>query len=119
MGLVVGLPNLVSFFELILHSSLTDFPEGWRDFYSHVVAVFPHVSMGRPFQEKYADIKWETDQSKFEAWKDGKTGYPIVDAVRPILQLRHSSHIPNHSRCGSSRLMVSPVLFLLLPLTLA
>jgi deoxyribodipyrimidine photo-lyase len=38
--------------------------------------------MGRPFQEKYADIKWEVDQAKFEAWKDGNTGYPIVDAVR-------------------------------------
>jgi hypothetical protein len=38
--------------------------------------------MGRPFQEKYAGIQWEVDQSKFEAWRDGKTGYPIVDAVR-------------------------------------
>lgn len=54
----------------------------WRDFYTHVLAAFPHVSMGRPFQEKYADIKWEVDQAKFEAWKDGMTGYPIVDAVR-------------------------------------
>jgi len=45
------------------------------------MAAFPHVSMGRPFQEKYADVKWEVDQTKFDAWKDGMTGYPIVDAV--------------------------------------
>jgi deoxyribodipyrimidine photolyase len=54
---------------------------GWRDFYTHVMAAFPHVSMGRPFQEKYADIRWETNKEHFEAWKNGMTGYPIVDAV--------------------------------------
>jgi deoxyribodipyrimidine photo-lyase len=48
------------------------------------MAAFPHVSMGRPFQEKYADVKWEVDQAKFDAWKDGMTGYPIVDAVRHL-----------------------------------
>lgn len=37
--------------------------------------------MGRPFQEKFQDVKWETDEATFEAWKEGKTGYPIIDAV--------------------------------------
>ncbi len=53
----------------------------WRDFYTHVLAAFPRVSMGRPFQEKYADVQWETNPEHFEAWKTGRTGVPIVDAA--------------------------------------
>ena len=36
--------------------------------------------MGRPFQEKFADVKWEVNDEHFNAWKEGKTGVPIVDA---------------------------------------
>lgn len=78
---------------------------GWRDFYSHVLAAYPHVSMGRPFQEKYADIKWETDQAKFDAWKDGMTGYPIVDAVR-FIEIHHFWYLICYRLCVSSRFMV-------------
>ncbi|KAG8727512.1 hypothetical protein FRC12_022451, partial [Ceratobasidium sp. 428] len=53
----------------------------WRDFYTHVMAAFPRVSMGRPFHEKYADVKWETNAAHLKAWKEGKTGVPIVDAA--------------------------------------
>lgn len=53
----------------------------WRDFYAHVMAAYPRVSMGRPFQEKYAAVKWEEDEEKLQAWKDGRTGVPIVDAA--------------------------------------
>ncbi|TFY79970.1 hypothetical protein EWM64_g4035 [Hericium alpestre] len=53
----------------------------WRDFYTHVMVSFPRVSMGRPFQEKYADVKWETNEEHLEAWKQGRTGVPIVDAA--------------------------------------
>ena len=52
----------------------------WRDFYSHVMCAWPRVSMGRPYQEKFADVKWEVDEKHFNAWKEGKTGVPIVDA---------------------------------------
>lgn len=53
----------------------------WRDFHNHVLAAFPRVSMGRPYNEKYANVQWETNDKHFQAWKDGKTGVPIVDAV--------------------------------------
>ena len=36
--------------------------------------------MGRPYQEKFTDIKWEVNEKHFNAWKEGKTGVPIVDA---------------------------------------
>ncbi|KAF8591412.1 DNA photolyase [Ramaria rubella] len=53
----------------------------WRDFYTHVIAAFPRVSMGRPFLEKFANVRWETNEGHLQAWKDGKTGIPIVDAA--------------------------------------
>ncbi|KIL00609.1 hypothetical protein PAXRUDRAFT_712848 [Paxillus rubicundulus Ve08.2h10] len=53
----------------------------WRDFYTNVLAHFPRVSMGRPFQEKLADVRWEVDEEHLTAWKQGATGIPIVDAA--------------------------------------
>ena len=54
----------------------------WRDFYNHVLALFPRVSMGRPFQEKMAGVVWESENrdAHLQAWKEGRTGVPIVDA---------------------------------------
>jgi deoxyribodipyrimidine photo-lyase len=58
----------------------------WRDFYLHVLYHFPHVESGC-FQIKYDTLKWENSDALFEAWKTGKTGYPIVDAgMRQLLQ---------------------------------
>ena len=37
--------------------------------------------MGRPFQEKYANVQWESNPEHFEAWRSGRTGVPIVDAA--------------------------------------
>lgn len=53
----------------------------WRDFYTHVMAAFPRVSMGRPYLEKFSAVKWEKDGKLLEAWKQGMTGVPIVDAA--------------------------------------
>lgn len=36
--------------------------------------------MGRPFIEKFANVSWETNEEHLQAWKDGRTGVPIVDA---------------------------------------
>ncbi|KIY74171.1 hypothetical protein CYLTODRAFT_340648 [Cylindrobasidium torrendii FP15055 ss-10] len=59
----------------------------WRDFYTNILVAFPRVSMGRPYLEKYSDVVWEdavdadgNDTEAVKAWKEGRTGYPIVDA---------------------------------------
>lgn len=53
---------------------------GFRDFYGHVLAAWPRVCMGRAYITKYEDVVWEYDQTTLNAWKHGRTGYPIVDA---------------------------------------
>jgi deoxyribodipyrimidine photo-lyase len=37
--------------------------------------------MGRTFLEKYDAIVWESNEQHLEAWKQGRTGVPIVDAA--------------------------------------
>jgi deoxyribodipyrimidine photo-lyase len=37
--------------------------------------------MNKPFKYEYTNISWEYNSSHFEAWTQGKTGYPIVDAA--------------------------------------
>ena len=51
----------------------------WRDFYQSILYHFPHVD-GQSFRPEYEAIEWENDEKQFQAWCDGKTGYPIVDA---------------------------------------
>jgi len=51
----------------------------WRDFYMMILWHFPHV-VNRAFKPAYDKINWRNDPHEFEAWCDGKTGYPIVDA---------------------------------------
>jgi deoxyribodipyrimidine photo-lyase len=51
----------------------------WRDFYMMIVWHFPHVATNS-FRREYDNIVWRTDESDFNAWCAGKTGYPLVDA---------------------------------------
>jgi len=51
----------------------------WRDFYQSILWHFPKV-VEENFSRKYDGIEWRNDETEFEKWKKGKTGYPIVDA---------------------------------------
>ena len=51
----------------------------WRDFYQMILWHFPHV-VKDAFRSKYDYIPWRNNEAEFEAWCEGKTGYPIVDA---------------------------------------
>jgi len=51
----------------------------WREFYMMILWHFPHV-VENSFKPKYDRIHWRNNEAEFEKWKEGKTGYPIVDA---------------------------------------
>lgn len=51
----------------------------WRDFYQSILWHFPHVK-DNSFRSKYDQIEWRNNEQEFEAWCEGRTGYPIVDA---------------------------------------
>lgn len=51
----------------------------WRDFYQMIIFHFPH-SVKNSFKKQYDAIQWEYNETQFNAWCEGKTGYPLVDA---------------------------------------
>jgi deoxyribodipyrimidine photo-lyase len=56
----------------------------WREFYVQVLHHFPHVATG-PFRGEYARIRWSANRERFQAWCEGATGYPLVDAAMRCL----------------------------------
>lgn len=63
----------------------------WRDFYSMILQAFPHVET-ETFNKKYKDFKWDEDEKLWQAWTQGKTGFPIVDAGMRQLNTEGSMH---------------------------
>ena len=53
----------------------------WREFYMHLMHGFPHLSMHQPMRPETAAVQWRDDASGFQAWCEGRTGVPIVDAA--------------------------------------
>lgn len=51
----------------------------WREFYMMILAYNPQVTE-RAFKPSYDHIPWRNNEMEFQAWCEGKTGFPIVDA---------------------------------------
>ena len=68
----------------------------WRDFHHHVLASFPRNARSE-FQQRYrGKIKWSRAEKAFDAWCEGRTGYPLVDAG--MRQLRREGWMHNRAR---------------------
>lgn len=67
----------------------------WRDFYMMILSNFPHT-VTQSFKPAYDNIRWLNNEKDFEAWKNGKTGYPIVDAG--MNQLNQTGYMHNRVR---------------------
>jgi deoxyribodipyrimidine photo-lyase len=61
----------------------------WREFYADVLWRNPHT-LTEYYEPRFAEMRYDEGpeaEAKFEAWKAGKTGYPMVDAgMRQLLQ---------------------------------
>jgi deoxyribodipyrimidine photo-lyase len=51
----------------------------WREFFIQILYHFP-TTVNKSFKEKYERINWRNNMEEFDAWCNGMTGYPIVDA---------------------------------------
>ncbi len=54
----------------------------WREFYTHILYSYPRVSMHRPFRLDTERLIWNESDELYDAWREGRTGYPIVDAAQ-------------------------------------
>ncbi|RKF15707.1 deoxyribodipyrimidine photo-lyase [Alginatibacterium sediminis] len=53
----------------------------WREFYRHLIVAYAHLCKGQNFVSNANRIAWRNSPDLFEAWCQGKTGYPLVDAA--------------------------------------
>jgi deoxyribodipyrimidine photo-lyase len=68
----------------------------WRDFYAQVLHSHPGNAHAE-FQDRYrGSIRWSHAKTRFQAWCDGRTGYPLVDAG--MRQLRREGWMHNRVR---------------------
>lgn len=69
---------------------------GWREFSYNLLYHFPKITWEN-LQEKFNDFPWKSQESKaLEAWREGKTGFPIVDAG--MRQLYETGYMHNRVR---------------------
>ena len=67
----------------------------WRNFYMDILWHFPHVAT-RSYKQAYDFIPWLNNESEFERWCNGQTGYPLVDAG--MRELNQTGHMHNRVR---------------------
>jgi deoxyribodipyrimidine photo-lyase len=51
----------------------------WREFYAQILYHYPSV-VKTSFRPAYDNIQWRNNVQEFQAWCEGMTGYPLVDA---------------------------------------
>ena len=70
----------------------------WRDFYAQILCNFPHAAT-QAFKPEYDRIAWAHGapaKALFEAWCEGRTGYPLVDAA--MAQINQTGYMHNRLR---------------------
>ena len=77
----------------------------WREFYFYLIYYYPDIlKNGVSMKEKYDKIKWKDNKKFIEAWKKGKTGYPVVDAA--MTQMNTEGYMHNRGRLIVSAILI-------------
>jgi len=79
----------------------------WREFYAQILWHHPHV-VTRSFKPAYDALAFPNDPARFAAWRDGLTGYPIVDAA--MRQLNATGYMHNRLRMIAASFLVKDLL---------
>ena len=67
----------------------------WREFFMQILFHYPHV-VKTSFRPQYEKVEWRNVPEELEKWKNGQTGYPIVDAG--MRELNQTGHMHNRVR---------------------
>ena len=68
----------------------------WREFYKHLMFGMPRLSRNQPMKLETRKLQWRESDEDLAAWKEGKTGVPIVDAA--MRQLTQTGWMHNRLR---------------------
>lgn len=76
----------------------------WREFYFYLVFYIPRVLEQKSLKPQYDNIKWENNPKIFEAWKNGNTGFPGVDAG--MREMNETGFMHNRARLITSGILI-------------
>ncbi len=79
----------------------------WRDWFAHLLVEVPSLAR-RSLRPEYERIPWRDDPDGLEAWRTGRTGYPIVDAG--MRELRATGSMHNRVRMITASFLVKDLL---------
>ncbi|MBE0662052.1 MAG: deoxyribodipyrimidine photo-lyase [Bacteroidales bacterium] len=79
----------------------------WREFFKMILFHFPHT-VDKAFKPAYGQIEWLNYEKHFEAWCQGKTGFPIVDAG--MRELTETGFMHNRVRMIAGSFLVKDLL---------
>ena len=79
----------------------------WRDFSSYLLFHFPTLP-DKPLRTEFERFPWSENESLLQAWQQGETGYPIVDAG--MRQLLKTGWMHNRVRMIAASFLVKDLL---------
>lgn len=79
----------------------------WREFYASILYHHPRAR-SESLRPGLNDIRWENDEEAYRAWREGRTGYPVVDAA--MRQLAETGWMPNRARMITASFLVKDLL---------
>jgi deoxyribodipyrimidine photo-lyase len=79
----------------------------WREFAHEMLWERPELLV-EPFRAAWTDFPWEDDENHWNAWVEGRTGYPIVDAA--ARQLLAEGFVPNRARMIAASFLTKDLL---------
>lgn len=79
----------------------------WREFNYYIAHHFP-ASLYNSYRPELQELKWQRTPAQLEAWKEGMTGYPLVDAA--MRQLKRTGWMHNRARMIVASFLVKDLL---------
>ncbi|WLT33163.1 deoxyribodipyrimidine photo-lyase [Geothrix sp. PMB-07] len=79
----------------------------WREFSHHLLWEWPEL-LNSPFRPEFEGFPWREDQGAWEAWTQGRTGYPVVDAA--ARQLLAEGFVHNRARMVAASFLTKHLL---------
>jgi len=79
----------------------------WREFSHHLLWEWPEL-LEQPFRAEFKTFPWCEDAATWQAWTEGRTGYPVVDAA--ARQLKAEGFVHNRARMVAASFLTKHLL---------
>ncbi|CAL4321121.1 Deoxyribodipyrimidine photo-lyase [Buchnera aphidicola (Periphyllus testudinaceus)] len=112
----LGIFSIRKFFFYILKFSKNNYRNSvsllnellWREFFKHLMFSYPFLSKNKYLKKNIKKVKWKKNSFYLKAWKNGLTGFPIIDAG--MRQLKKTGWMNNRLRMITANFLVKNLL---------